>query len=233
MLIKKQLLNILGILRENRFITFFVFSHIMFAAFLGRLYALAPDENGYINTFNSVYSLPISTSAQTMSGWIAAPTIFLWIIYLPAKVLSMLGVPDYLSVRILSIILASFSLYLLRDILIRSSQGRRISRYLILSAFFIPSIFLWTSVGLRESFIIAELMAFLAGINFLMEGKISELFTSLFRLLWISINEKLLVGMLNGDRFIEFCYIHFPRCTSAKSFAILGRWALLTSFCVC
>ena len=42
---------------------------------------------------------------------------------------------------------------------------------LILATFFIPSVFLWTSVGLRESFIIAEITLFLAGLNFLFQEK--------------------------------------------------------------
>ena len=44
----------------------------------------------------------------------------------------------------------------------------------------IPSVFLWTSVGLRESFIIAEITAFLAGLNFLIHGMKKRATTLLF-----------------------------------------------------
>jgi len=81
----------------------FCFVHVLFSLYLGRLYALAPDEQGYLFAFNNVYQFPINTTAQSGSGWITAPTIFLWIAYLPAKVLEILGFPDYLAIRILSV----------------------------------------------------------------------------------------------------------------------------------
>jgi len=167
----KSLNRVKRILMKNPMIFLFIFIHTTFAIFLGRLFALAPDEIGYIYTFNNVYSLPISTSAQTGSGWITAPTVFLWIAYLPAKILNMIGVPDYLSIRILSILLATTSLSLLLGIRKRSQTSSKYSQKLIFAAFFIPSVFLWTSVGLRESFIIAEITAFLVGFNYLIQGK--------------------------------------------------------------
>ena len=77
---------------KYRLLGVFFIIHSLFAIFLGRMYALAPDEVGYMYTFNNVYSLPIGTNAQTASGWITAPTIFLWIAYLPAKIVNILGV---------------------------------------------------------------------------------------------------------------------------------------------
>ncbi|MDO8646063.1 MAG: hypothetical protein Q7R42_05725 [Candidatus Planktophila sp.] len=152
-------------------ITAFIITHTLFAVFLGRLFALAPDEGGYIFAFNTIYQLPISTTGQSGSGWITAPTIFLWIVYLPAKILNIFGVPDYLSIRMLSILLTAITLYLLLGIQRQSKSDSKIFQKTIFLAFFIPSVFLWTSVGLRESFIIAEMMAFLAGLNFLMRGR--------------------------------------------------------------
>ena len=149
----------------------FVTTHTLFAIALGHLYALAPDEGAYLYTFNNVYALPIGTDAQSGSGWITAPTIFLWIAYLPAKLLNIVGVPDYLSVRMLSIALATLSLYLLKEVLGRIDMNGKSPQKLIFVFFFIPSVFLWTSVGLRESFIIAEITAFLAGLNFLVQEK--------------------------------------------------------------
>ena len=159
------------IVKQNPLIVAFIAVHSLFAIFLGRLFALAPDEGGYIFTFNTIYQLPISTTGQSGSGWITAPTIFLWIAYLPAKILNMFGVPDYLSIRMLSILLTAVTLYLLLEIQKQSRSDSKIFQRTIFLAFFIPSVFLWTSVGLRESFIITEMMVFLAGLNFLMRGK--------------------------------------------------------------
>ena len=164
----------------NRLLVGFIIIHGLFAFFLGRLYALAPDESAYITTFNQVYSLPISTVAQSASGWITAPTVFLWIAYLPAKILNIVGVPDYLSIRILSILLTALSLYLLAGILGRNTVEGKSSRKTIFAVFFIPSVFLWTSVGLRESFIMAEIALFLAGLNFLVREKSKQGLVLLF-----------------------------------------------------
>ena len=79
--------SVTKIVRQNPLIIAFITAHSLFAVFLGRLFALAPDEAGYIFAFNSIYQLPISTTGQSGSGWITAPTIFLWIAYLPAKIL--------------------------------------------------------------------------------------------------------------------------------------------------
>ena len=155
---------------ENKLLVLFIFVHSIFAVLLGRLFAFAPDESAYIYTFNNIYKLPIGTSAQSGSGWITAPTVFLWIAYLPAKLLNLVGVPDYLAIRILSILLTVISLYLLLEIQRRSAITRKISQKLIFLVFLIPSVFLWTSVGLRESFIIAETVLFLTGLNFLFIG---------------------------------------------------------------
>lgn len=164
------ILKIKHIFMTNKLISFFLISHILFALFLGRMFAFAPDEAGYLFTFNTVYTLPINTMAQTGSGWITAPTIFLWVAYLPAKILNVVGVPDYLSIRFLSILLSTFTLILFLEIKKGSQMTGRISRNVIFFAFFIPSVFLWATVGLRESFIIAEITAFLAGLNFLFRG---------------------------------------------------------------
>ena len=91
-----------------------------------------------------------------------------------------MGVPDYLSVRLLSIFVASGSLFLLLGI----QQKKEVNKYFLQSAiftfYFIPSIFLWTSLGMRESFIIAELTAFFVGLDFFMHNRKKYGFLLLF-----------------------------------------------------
>ena len=147
----------------------FLSTHILFAIFLGRVYALTPDETGYLYTFNHLYETDFATP-QYQSGWISAPKIFLRVVYLPAKILNLIGVSDYLSIRILSIFLTAFCIYLLKNILDSSITSVKSLRRPILIVFFIPSVFLWNSVGLRESFIMAEITIFLAGVNLLFKN---------------------------------------------------------------
>lgn len=191
---------------NNKLIVFFFVSHIIFATFLGRLFAFAPDEQGYLYTFNNVYTLPINTNAQGSSGWITAPTVFLWIAYLPAKILNIAGVPDYLSIRLLSIAITTVSLFLLLRMNRNIQRVGGIPEKVIFFSFFIPSIFLWTSTGLREAFLIFEITLFLVGLNslFLRKNKqaISLLFVGSYGLLsskpylWVLLLISLIVFLL-------------------------------------
>ena len=169
-----------NIFLRNPLISGFIIIHTFFAIFLGRQYALAPDEGGYLYTFNNLYGHSSDPNPQYSSGWITAPKIFLWISYLPAKILNMVGVADYLSIRMLSIFLSAGCIYLLRGMLNRSGQEGKVSQKAIFVFFFIPSIFVWTSVGLRESFIMAELSAFLVGFNLLRQDKNKQALLLLF-----------------------------------------------------
>ncbi len=157
--------------RKNRFLVLFFALHVIFAIFLGPLYAFTPDEKNYLFTFNHVYTLPMNTDSQEGSGWITAPTFFLWIAYLPAKIINMMGVADYLSIRLLSIALTTFSLFLLLKLNENRQKTRGIPQEVIFLSYFIPSVFLWTSTGLREAFIIFEITLFLVGLNFFFLGK--------------------------------------------------------------
>lgn len=168
--VARPLSRVKAIVVENKMVTAFVTIHLLFAIFLGRLFALAPDEGGYLYTFNNLYGSK-DPNPQFNSGWITAPKPFLWIAYLPAKFLTILGVPDYLSVRILSIAIATMSLVLLINL--QRSSGKPNSRYehLIFMFYFIPSIFLWTTVGLREVFILAEFSLIFVGLNYLFQRR--------------------------------------------------------------
>ena len=53
----------------------------------------------------------------------------------------------------------------------KSKSSTKWSGRWIFLSYLIPSVFLWTTVGLRESFIIAELAAFLAGMNLIFRQK--------------------------------------------------------------
>ncbi len=168
------------VIHKNRLIYWFVLIHLLFAVFLGRFYAFAPDEAGYLATFRDLYGSATETNPQYNSGWIAAPKIFLWIIYLPAKLLNLVGVPDLLSIRILSIALSALTLYLLFEFQNRGKLGTKVSQKVVFSVFFIPSIFLWNSLGLRESFIFAEIALFLFGLSLVIEGSKKRGYVCLF-----------------------------------------------------
>ncbi len=160
----------LGFLKRNKLVTAFLSFHILFAIFLGRLFALAPDEGGYLYTFKNFYGSK-DANPQLASGWITAPKPFLWLTYLPSKILTLMGVPDFLAIRFLSIALTAISLVTLLALQRRSSDRPARKDRLIFLAYFIPSVFLWTSVGLREAFIIFAFTFLLVGFAKIFEGR--------------------------------------------------------------
>jgi hypothetical protein len=165
------MVHIKKLLKKNLLTLSFFSIHIFFAIFLGRFYVLAPDEKSYLNTFNNIFTLTSNSSDQALPGWTSAPRFFLWIVYLPAKILNLIGIPDFLSIRILSIILATISLYYILNLLERINQKKKISQGVIFATFSIPSVFIWTSLGLRESFLIFELTIFFVGMNILFKER--------------------------------------------------------------
>lgn len=169
--LRKVFFGFFSILRKNKLLSIFAILHSALAIGLGRLFAFAPDENGYLYTFNNLYGNSADPNPQYQSGWITAPKAFLWVAYLPSKLLTLLGVPDYAAIRFLSIALTLFSILMLRNIYLKTSNQTKNSDYWIFAAYLIPSVFLWTTVGMRESFIIAEITAFLVGFNYLWAGK--------------------------------------------------------------
>ena len=189
---------------QNRWLGLFAFTHIFFAASIGRFYALAPDEVEYLYTFNHLYINSNVINPQSGSGWITAPTIFLWLAYLPAKILNIVGVPDYLSIRSLSVMLITLSLYLLLNMKRDYQSAGKFSQNIIFLAFLIPSIFLWTSTGLRETFIITEITFFFVGFNHM-----KQLTFVIFRILWLDFNKNLFMGMFNYCYNFEFGNFHF------------------------
>jgi len=168
---RKVFFGLFSILGKNKTLSLFVILHSVLAIGLGRLFAFAPDESGYLYTFNNLYGQSADPNPQYQSGWITAPKAFLWVAYLPAKLLTLLGMPDYAAIRFLSIALTLFSILMLRKVYFKASnQTKNLDKW-IFAAYLIPSVFLWTTVGLRESFIIAEITAFLVGFNYLWAGK--------------------------------------------------------------
>ena len=168
---KQILARVILLLNQNKLISLFTIAHVFFGVALGRLYALAPDESGYLYTFNNLYGNSADPNPQYNSGWITAPKAFLWIAYLPAKAITFTGVPDYLAIRFLSIALTLFSIIVFHKVFLKSKSSTKWSGRWIFLSYLIPSVFLWTTVGLRESFIIAELAAFLAGMNLIFRQK--------------------------------------------------------------
>ena len=71
-----------------------------------------PDELGYLATFKNLY-IENSNNPQFASGWIAAPLFFLRLIYLPAKIFELTGIPSLYAIRLVSILFCTLALYVI------------------------------------------------------------------------------------------------------------------------
>lgn len=151
-----------SLLRE-KIALIFISSHLFIATFLGRFYLFAPDEIGYLNTLNNLYGGDLDYP-QTVSGWITTPTFFLRLIFLPAKFLNLIGLSDILSLRFCTI-LFSFFVFRIIQLELRRARSKSIGEWALLFYFLAPSVLLWTSIGLRESYIYSALIVILMGLQ--------------------------------------------------------------------
>jgi len=166
----------------------FVGTHLVLAFVLGEIFAFAPDEAGYLSNFTNLYKAGFNSSG--LIGWTQTPIIFVRIIYAPASLVHLLGVPSYFSIRLLSIIASATALYLLMCIWRFGESGRKGTQKSLLIFAFIPSVFLWASLGLRESFIFLSLAMIGAGIFLLSQNLRKEAFVIEFLGLWLLLNVK-------------------------------------------
>ena len=79
----------------------FLLAHTFVAIFLGKIYAFAPDEAGYLAIFRQTYNKGFSTAI--ILGWSNSQVFILRIFYLPAEAMVSVGLSDYLAVRFLAI----------------------------------------------------------------------------------------------------------------------------------
>jgi hypothetical protein len=127
----------------------YFFFHFLFLVFLGRITAFGIDEDGYLAVFRKIYSPSFDMNSQL--SWPTNNVIPLQLIHLPAKFISVLGVPDYLAIRIQSTILFYLTCWVIFKQV--GTLYRKTNIGLISVFMFLPSIFVWTSLGLRESYI--------------------------------------------------------------------------------
>jgi hypothetical protein len=146
---------------KSGLIAVFFSLHVLFALLLGRFFGFAPDEYNYLYTFENLFGQSADPFPERNSGWITAPKIFLHIVYFPAEILFDIGVPSHLALRILSIAIVTICF----SLLIGETGNNHLKDKKILIFFLIPSVFLWTTIGMREPFILLEIVLLLVGIR--------------------------------------------------------------------
>jgi len=129
----------------------YFFIHAIVIIILDEVTAFAPDENNYLVIFKSV--VRGDSTLDGFAGWPVKNELFLELIYFPASVLVMFGFTELQSIRILSSLVSYLSLFVLYSLAGDNRvMGMRQKNWIIFG-FFFPSIILWSTLGLRESFI--------------------------------------------------------------------------------
>ena len=138
------------------FFTAYVGLHVIFSILLGNITAFAPDEGLYAGIFSRLYQADFTSDVLGFSG---AWEPWLRLFYLPAKLLTYLGISDLLSARFLAIAYSTLATYLLIKMARDNGRDDRVFKAAIIAISFIPTVFLWSSIGLRESFLYLEISA--------------------------------------------------------------------------
>ena len=140
------------------FFTAYIGLHVTFSILLGNITAFAPDESSYRAIFGQLYLAGFTSDVVGFGGaWVP----WLRLLYLPAKLLTYLGFSDLLAMRFLSIACSTLGTYLLVKIAKSNGRDDRLFKAVIIAISFIPTVFLWSSIGLRESFLYLEISAIL------------------------------------------------------------------------
>jgi hypothetical protein len=132
----------------------FAICHILFIFLIYGNYFLAPDESGYEKTFLNLYKSDFSVG--THGGWgIFLNDNFLYtqilrLFYFFPSILLWLGTESLLAMRLWSLMLTFVCFYLAFTSLKPSSTKQKLA---IIAVFFSPTIFTFSSLGLREPFI--------------------------------------------------------------------------------
>jgi hypothetical protein len=140
------------------FFTAYIGLHVTFSILLGKITAFAPDEGLYNDIFSRLYTAGFTSEVLGFGGaWVP----WLRLIYLPAKFLTYLGFSDLLAVRFLSIGCSALATFLLIKMAKNNGRDDRVFKATIIAISIIPTVFLWSSIGLRESFLYLEISAIL------------------------------------------------------------------------
>lgn len=150
------------------FILAFFSLHLLIAILLGNLFAFAPDERSYLLAFENLYSS--SFRLEDYPGWPSTSELMVRIIHLPALFLKSIGISSLLSLRLLSILYVTLTATLITLNLRDRSRKELVSVIILLTT---PSFFVFTGLGLRESFLYFALTGtFLALNSFLTRNKL-------------------------------------------------------------
>jgi len=158
-------LNLLKIRYNIFFLSTFLVAHVLVSLIIGKTFAFAPDERSYVSAFENLYSS--SFNLENYPGWPSTSELMVRLIHLPALLLNSLGMESLYSLRILAIFYISITAALVISNLKKNSIGNRLMSMLLLTT---PSFFVFTGLGLRESFLYFALVGVFLSLYYVLEN---------------------------------------------------------------
>ena len=147
-------------------------------ALIGSCTALAPDEGGYFEVFRWINN---SQEIRPQLHWAGTPEWILHFFFVPAKLLTWVGIGEFQAFRLQTILIAisatllmvlSFNKSGLSSRLSEVDKKSRISLLIFLGlALLMPSNLIWTTLGLREPYIYFSLALILLSFSSYMNSR--------------------------------------------------------------
>ena len=123
---------------------------------------MAPDEQSYLRLYQYIF---YSHTFINRAYWGDGSDIFLKIVLFPIRLFEFVGIQALTAFRLWEVFLFCFAL-ILSWLIIKSSKLIKV-KYVnfIYLLFFLPSVVIWSSSGLRENFLYVEILVIIFGLQ--------------------------------------------------------------------
>jgi hypothetical protein len=151
------------------FITIFLTLHILFMLGQGQCSAIAPDEITYLAVFRDTFlGIPNPGLAEVYGS----SRFIYYLYYFPGFVFNLIFQNAIYAIRFSAIVFSLF-IFLISERIISNAQpanSQWLKRIFKLSFLFIPSIFVFTGSGIRESLLIFSLISTIYGFKLILQN---------------------------------------------------------------
>jgi hypothetical protein len=187
---------------------------LVFMEQLGSCYIFGKDEISYLADLDKLQSASWNMASYT--GFDGNYPFLLKIIYSPALIFSWLGIENLLSLRLNAIFYYTVSGIILWRIQSRLNLPIWFRKILITIYLFFPSVFVWSSLGLRESWIILGFSMMILAIGN-HENRYFRIFLFLLgSLLLLSLKQYLFLQFLTAFLGTVFLIKFFPKVSGRR-----------------
>lgn len=200
--------------------------HMLSLVMLDKITAFAPDEKTYLKIFRGLYKSDFLLPND--SGWSLGSENVLRLLYLPAKIFNSLGISDLYSIRLQAVGYSLSAALMLYSMASNASFFGLSSRKWITIGLLIPSVFLWSTLGLRENLIFFFLVgAYFTISNFLKTNSMRYLASLIFVLIGLYSTKGYLFIILFFSVAASVIILFFKTNKDRKKYVIIAASFLI------